>query len=143
MEGDLYAYIVELEKELKELRKFKDDIENVELIGKKYRVISAYSNYPVENSIEFFYSADKFNESYFTSKDLKKISYIEIYELYRKDPELYKWLGHDYNWVCTEGGAGYAERTFNQVKFNNMIQHSSIVADYIKSDTKIKLSLIK
>ncbi len=125
------------------LEKFKEDIENERLLSKKYRVISPYSNYPVEDSIEFYYSADKFNESHFFKKDLKKISYKEIEAMYKKDPELYNWVGHDYNWVCVEGGNGYAQRIFNQAKFNNMIQHSTIVSDFIKSDIKLKISLIK
>lgn len=144
MNSELYAYVAQLEKELKELRKFKEDVENAELLSKKFRVISPYSNYPVENTIQFYYSADKFNESNFTYKDLKYIPYDVIESKYKKDPELYNWLGHDSNWVCEEGGSGYNERKFNQAKFNNMvIQHTSIVADYIKSDSNIKLSIIK
>ena len=134
--GDIDAYV-------KELEAFKESIENERLLSKKYRVISPYSNFPVEPTIQFYYSSESFTESYFTHKDLKKIDYFEIEKIYIKDPEYYNWVGHDYNWVCVEGGAGYSERTFNQTKFNNMIQHSSIVADFIKSNQEIKLSLIK
>lgn len=141
---DIEVYVKDLEAELKELRAFKEEIINDELLTKKYRVISAYSNYPVEDSIHFYYSPNSFYDSHFTFKDLKKISYLEVEKLYKKDPEFYKWLGHDFNWVCGEGGNGYNEKTFNQTKFNNMvIQHTSIVADYINSNIKLKLSLIK
>ena len=66
--GDIDAYV-------KELEAFKESIENERLLSKKYRVISPYSNFPVEDSIEFYYSADKFNESNFEKRELKKISY--------------------------------------------------------------------
>lgn len=140
----LQGYIAHLEEKCRELQAFKDSIENAELLSKKFRVIAPYSNYPVEDNIQFYYSADNFNESYFTHKDLKYIDYHVIEAMYKRDPERYNWLGHDCNWVCTEGGAGHAERIFNQAKFNNMvIQHSTIIADYIKSDSNIKLSIIK
>lgn len=133
-----------IEDYVEALEKFKEDIENAELLSKKYRVIAPYSNYPVENNIQFYYSADRVIESYFTQKNLKYIDYHVIEAMYKRDPERYNWLGHDCNWVCTEGGDGHAERIFNQAKFNNMvIQHSTIIADYIKSDSNIKLSIIK
>jgi len=141
--GSLSSDIPSIKSYVEALEKFKDDIENERLLSKKYRVVSPYSNFPVENTVEFYYSSATFKESNFSKDDIKKISYNDIYERYIKDPELYNYLGHDYNWVCAEGGQGYPERKFNQLKFNNMIQHSSIVADYIKSDIKIKLSLIK
>lgn len=88
---DIEVYVKDLEAELKELRAFKEEIINDELLTKKYRVISAYSNYPVEDSIHFYYSANSFYDSHFTFKDLKKISYLEVEKLYKKDPEFYKW----------------------------------------------------
>jgi len=134
----------EITKYVEALEKFKEDIENERLLSKKYRVISPYSNYPVEDSIEFYYSAESFKESNFTHKDLKKIKHTDILNLYMKDPELYNWKGHLSNWVCEEGGQGHMERHLDAGMFrNHIVQHSSIVADYINSDVNIKLSLIK
>ena len=139
--GNTYNSIIEY---VEALEKFKEDIENEQLLSKKYRVITPYSNYPCEDSIQFYYSAESFNESNFTQKDLKKIKHTDVLNLYMKDPELYNYLGHHQNWVCEEGGAGHWEKHFNEGYFRNMVvQHSSIVSDFIKSDIKIKLSLIK
>lgn len=140
---DITDYVLDLEKELEELRAFKDSIINAELLSKKYRVVAPYSNHPIEDTIQFYYSAERFKDYNFSNSELKKLPYQHIKDLYMKNPEVYNWMGHDSNWVCTEGGEGYMERKFNLVRFNNMIQHSTIVSDFIKSDQNIKLSLIK